>query len=295
MNKTTTSHAVLETALSGAARAIGRDKRLNVAWQAGAMPSGVNVTQQPTLRMAPPPTTHDAQTMQRLRGEVDLAALSRRYHQQSVHARERPSGEKQSAIFDALEQMRVMLLGSQIFAGVAHNIDARMAHYYSQQGYANLSPLAEPPMGDILAVMLRQAVTGAPPPQSMEALLRHWQPYVMQQAASSLDALRDSLGHQASFAKHVRQLLIHLSSGDDATATGDASELESAESVQSEALDEQNETESLGALAGEEQPEDEVGGGDDGEQPSAAPEEQGDQEAGRKQRETRTGHAAPQT
>jgi cobaltochelatase CobT len=286
------SAASLETALSGAARALARDKRLHVSLQAQASSAGLSSPA--TLRMAKPPAKREGGEMTMLRGDIDLAALGRRYHNAKLHARERPGAEKQAAIFDALEQMRVSLLGSRDFSGVRHNLDARLEHYCEAQGYGRLSERADPPLADILATLAREEITGVRPPASIERLVRLWEPFVRKSGGDTLASLKDRLDDQQQFAKAIRTLLTQLSTGEEAPGAGDASMLDSAEAVNSDTLDEQNETESLGAVGGQEQADDQPGSGDEGEQESPSMGERGEETAGRKQRESRTGLATPQ-
>ena len=282
----------LETALSGVARALARDARLNVSLQSGGAQAGLG--HNATLRMSKPQPTRRPSDMTQLRGEIDLAALGRRYHNPKTHLRERPGAEKQAAIFDALEQMRIALLGSRDFAGVRRNLDLRLEQYCEAQGYARLSERADPPLADILAALAREEITGAPPPAALERLVRLWEPFVRKSAGDTLASLKDRLDDQAQYAKAIRTMLKQLATGEDAPGAGDASALDAAEAVDSETLDEQNETESLGQLGGEEQTDDQPGSGDEGEQESPTLGERGEETAGRKQRESRTGLATPQ-
>ncbi len=282
----------LETALSGVARALARDRRMNVSLQSGGAQAGLG--HNATVRMSKPQPTRQAHEMTQLRGELDLAALARRYHNPKLHTRERPAGDKQSAIFDALEQMRVAMLGGRDYAGVRKNLDQRLERYCDAQGYGRLSERADPPLADILAVLAREEITGTPPPAALERLVRLWEPFVRKSAGDTLASLKDRLDDQQQYAKAIRTLLKQLATGEDAPGEGDASAIDSAEAVDSETLDEQNETESLGAVGGQEQTDDQPGSGDEGEQESPSMGERGEETAGRKQRESRTGLATPQ-
>ncbi len=145
-----------------------------------------------------------------LRGELDLAALSHRYHDRALHQRQRPGDEARSHIFDALESKRIELLGSRAMPGMRHNLRERNLHYLSEQGYGNLSTLAEPPMPALLALMLEEAVTGEPPPALMQPLLDQWKPWVMEHAGDTLAAMSTTLATQEDYAALVRTLLNQL-------------------------------------------------------------------------------------
>jgi cobaltochelatase CobT len=286
------STAPLETALSGVARALARDRRMQVMLQAGGGPAGLG--HNAALRLAKPVGPQEAQALDKLRADIDLAALGRRYHNPKLHLRERPAADHQAAIFDAMEQMRVSLLGGRDYAGVRRHLDQRLEQHCDAQGYARLSERADPPLADILAALLREEITGAPPPAALARLVRLWEPFVRKSAGDTLASLKDQLDDQQHYARAVRTLLKQLSTGEDAAGGGDAAAIDSVEASDSETLDEQNETESLGAISGEEQQEDQPGSGDEGDQESPSMGERGEETAGRKQRESRTGVATPQ-
>ena len=145
-----------------------------------------------------------------VRGEADLHALFHRYHQPDLHAASRPRGGAAAATFDALERTRIELLGARYMQGVAHNLQERDAQYCDQQGYARLGPNDAPPMGDLLASLLKQRMLGSAPPKSLAPMLKHWQPFIEEQSGDTLAALMQQLEDQSAYAELVKQLLQQL-------------------------------------------------------------------------------------
>jgi cobaltochelatase CobT len=146
-----------------------------------------------------------------VRGQVDLAALALRYHNQRQHAAARPTEPKAANIFDALETIRLEAVGGESMAGVRSNIAARHEAHCELQGYARYSDEAdEPPLADIVAMLAREALTGEAPPQPIEKLVALWRPLLEKKLAASLPAMRRALHQQAAFAAATRQFLTDM-------------------------------------------------------------------------------------
>jgi Cobalamin biosynthesis protein CobT (nicotinate-mononucleotide:5, 6-dimethylbenzimidazole phosphoribosyltransferase) len=106
-----------------------------------------------------------------LRGQADIAALARRYHNARTHGAARPKDAKAGPAFDALERARIEALGASQMQGVRHNLDHRQAVYCNLQGYGRISETADPPMADILGMIVREALCGSAPPASVSPLM----------------------------------------------------------------------------------------------------------------------------
>jgi cobaltochelatase CobT len=70
----------------------------------------------------PPFTGAAAATIGALRAAADRAALRRRFHDERVHAVQRPADAAAGPLFDALEGARLDALGARWLAGVARNL-----------------------------------------------------------------------------------------------------------------------------------------------------------------------------
>lgn len=207
-------------ALTATARAIARRKDVDLSFD-GNHPLQ-DLQEDPHIKLSAIGELSTAQTVRQLRGEADLAALSLRFHNAELHHGQRPKEEKAAAIYDALELMRVELLGSHALYGMRHNLSERLNAYCDMQGYHRLSERSDPPLADILAVMLREQVLGEPPPAALERLVTLWQPWVESKAGDLFDNLHHYLAEQDVFAVKVRELLQHLSA--DAQSGGDGND-----------------------------------------------------------------------
>src|SRR2546423_6160756 len=87
-------------------RALAQERDVQVAFQPG--PAGLAGKRArlplPTRTLSPPETL-------RLRGAADSLALRLRHHDEAVHAARSPAPREARAVYDALEQARVEVVG----------------------------------------------------------------------------------------------------------------------------------------------------------------------------------------
>lgn len=208
------SRALLEDktfnhALTHSVRAIGENPKLSVSLGNQLFEDPLRMGDQIVLSSAA--EIPDAEPKRYLRAQADTAALVKRYHNRAAHLSHQPAEEKARAVFDALECARVEAIGSLQFDGIRHNLSHRHAIYCEIQGYGRVSERADPPLADILAMLVRERLTGEAPPDAIGNLVALWKPYVLQHAGETLDRLADSLEQQATYSQLATQLLRDLS------------------------------------------------------------------------------------
>ncbi len=146
-----------------------------------------------------------------MRGQVDLAALAHKLHSPQTHQKLRPTDNKAASVYDAIELVRLELAGAGYMAGMRHNLAERYQVHCELQGYDRLSPRAEAPMGDIIAMIAREALTGQPPPPAIAKLVARWRPLFEPPIRARLDALKKSALDQKTFSHLVEDILVDLS------------------------------------------------------------------------------------
>ncbi|MGH7072648.1 MAG: cobaltochelatase subunit CobT [Stellaceae bacterium] len=170
-----------------------------------------------------------------LRGAADAAALRLRYHDDALHGRLRPAGDRARAVFEGIEQARVEALGAQRMAGVASNLAAHLEDRYRRQGYAHVTERDEAMLADAVRLLAREALTGAAPPPSTRRMLGEWRPFLEGRIGRDFLELAKHLQDQAVYAKAARQLIrdLDIELGDlDQEADDDDSSAEGQESEQ---------------------------------------------------------------
>ncbi len=183
----------------------------------------------------------------RLRGLADQMALWVAHHDSTVHARSKPKSPDGARIYDALEQVRVEAIGANALIGVRDNLSAVWEQVAQRKGLANAGDPANPPMADIVALMVRERLTGQPPPTAARALVDAFRGEIESKAGADLDRLTGAIEDQKTFGRIARAVVRDLEMSDELTDPAD----DDADDEQSE--DGEAESPSEGEGEGEEQ------------------------------------------
>ncbi|HWA81711.1 MAG TPA: cobaltochelatase subunit CobT, partial [Acetobacteraceae bacterium] len=150
-------------------RALAAEPDVQVAFQPG--PPGLAGKR---ARLPLPTRTLPPAERSRLRGTADSVALRLRHHDDTVHASRSPVGREAKEVYDALEQVRVEVVGSRHMAGVAANLRARLAEECEAEGYDRMTRKDQLPLAAALALLARERLSGEESPIAAEHILETW-------------------------------------------------------------------------------------------------------------------------
>jgi cobaltochelatase CobT len=169
-----------------------------------------------------------------VRGAADALALKLRYHDSAVHAKRVPQGETARSIFESVEQARVEALGARRMAGVAANLAAMLDERYRRQGYEHMAERNDTTLSEAIRLLVRETLTGAPPPPAARHVVELWRPYLEGKVARDLKELERQVGDQAAYAKTARQLIhdLDLDLGEAEDETGDENSQDDSDKVE---------------------------------------------------------------
>ena len=193
-----------ETALNATARALARRKGVNVSMKGNDYTTPLSLASAILL-----PNTNildSAKDAVRFRGELDLAALSKRFHDHTAHIKKRPLREKEAEVYDRLETMRIEILGAREgMKGLSHNLSERFDEQCNQD--RNLPSETDAPWGDMLSALVRQSAIGEAPPNALMPHLSQWQLSIERHARLLIDKLAASVVSQDAYSKLTQQLI----------------------------------------------------------------------------------------
>ncbi|WP_417687690.1 cobaltochelatase subunit CobT [Roseibium sp.] len=149
------------------------------------------------------------------RGLGDSMALKLACHDPKIHARKAPNGADARAIYEAVEQARCDAVGSLRMEGVLSNINAMLDDRYKKANAPEIVSREEAPLHDAVALMVRERLTGAPPPPSATKLVDMWRGWIEDKAGLDLDRLVSRVEDQDAFASQIHKLLAALDMADD--------------------------------------------------------------------------------
>jgi cobaltochelatase CobT len=206
-------------AVAGCVRAIARKAELEVAY-AAERPGLVGGK----VRLPEPPRKLSRQDAAIVRGHADAVALKLACHDPAVHRRLVPGGQQARAVFDAVEQARVEAIGARRMDGVKHNLAAMLDDRFHRSKLADVTDRADAPIEEAIAMIVRERLTGAPPPAAARKLVELWRPLIEDRAGRDLDRLERVLEDQRRFGDAVHDLLESLDMGDDRSGDDDEDE-----------------------------------------------------------------------
>ncbi|MGN6410700.1 MAG: cobaltochelatase subunit CobT [Nitrobacter sp.] len=159
-----------------------------------------------------------------VRGHADSIALKIACHDPKVHRRLMPGNPQARGVFDAVEQARVEAIGSRRMTGVAKNLTAMLDDHFHRGKYDEITDIADAPLSDALAMMVRERLTGLAPPAAARKIVDLGRPYLEDKIGKRLDQLSRLTEDQAKFGDVVHDLLSELDLGDDTNAEADKEE-----------------------------------------------------------------------
>ena len=202
---------VFKRALAHAARALAEQAELEVVFGSDGPKLSNNV-----LTLPHPPRDPGAPESATLRGQADRLALRLANHDAAVHARTRPMDSRAAEVFEAVEQARVEAVGSQSLAGVRANMNAALLTRLEKNGALRVTEAERVPLGEAVALLVRERLTGVRAPDGAGALLDLVRTELELKAGDKLNALAQVAGDQAAFSDRMKDVLraLDLDPGD---------------------------------------------------------------------------------
>ena len=196
---------LFKQALTVTARAIAREPEVEVAWSADA-PSAAGTN----FRVPLPGRNLPVEQATEARGFADSFALRLRHHNAGLHERNAPSEPVARACYDAVEQVRYEALGSNNFNGMRGNLDAANELRTATDPITRAQSQSEVPLQTALALLLREALTGAPVPQRARAGVELVREFIEARTGGDFEALALSIDDQKAFQSLALDMLQHL-------------------------------------------------------------------------------------
>ena len=192
-------------ATAGALRAIAQQPDVQVAYQPG--PSGVIGKR---ARLPLPTRALPASEMAKLRGAADSVALRLRHHDDAVHAARSPGRREAKDVYDALEQVRVEVVGAQHMSGVAANLHARLNEECEAEGFDRMMRKDQLPLPAALSLLARERMSGQAAPVAAQRILESWRGTLGDDAEKALAEMATAQADQTQFTRAARRLLAAL-------------------------------------------------------------------------------------
>ncbi|MET3856410.1 cobaltochelatase subunit CobT [Rhizobium sp. OAE497] len=192
----------LRRAITGCVRAIAGDDEVEVTF-ANERP-GMTAERIRLPELSKRPTAHELAVT---RGLGDSMALRLACHDEKVHTTMAPQGSDARAVFDAVEQARVESIGALRMEGMAANLRSMTEEKYAKANFSGIERQEDAPIGEAVAMMVREKLTGQKPPASAGKVLDLWRRFIEDKAGAELDNLSNVINDQHAFSKVIRNML----------------------------------------------------------------------------------------
>ncbi|MBI1206051.1 MAG: cobaltochelatase subunit CobT [Azospirillum sp.] len=196
---------LFKRATAAAVRAISGRSDVEVGFS--TEPAGVAGAR---VRVPAPPRDLNPHAVAVLRGAADAAALRLRHHDDRIHAQRLPAGDLARSAFDVIEQVRCETIGARAMAGVAANLAEAAEDRCRRQGLERVTSRDQAALPEVLRLLGREVLTGAPPPPLARSAVEVWRPWVEERLGSDWRGLSRMVDDQDGFARELRRLLADL-------------------------------------------------------------------------------------
>jgi len=210
---------IFKRALTHAARSLAEQPDLEITF------SGDGPTLNGHHAVLPhPPRDLSGKETARIRGLADQIALRLAHHDATAHAKLRPASVVGQAVYEAVEQARLEAIGANALMGVKANLGAALEASVLKKGLNRYEDHVAPPLADIVSLLVRERLTGEPPPDAARALVDRHRAEIEAKAGPELDKLANTIDNQAAFARLTRTIIKDLDLGEDLGDDADASD-----------------------------------------------------------------------
>ena len=221
-------------ALANAARSLAESADLEIVY------SGEGPLLQGNRAVLPhPPRDLTPADAARIRGLADQMALRVAHHDAAIHAKSRPGSAMGQPVYDALEQVRIEAIGANALGGVKTNLKAVHDAAWAKKVFNPIEAQANPPIADIVSLLVRERLTGVAPPLQAQPLVDLFRADIEAKAGADIDKLIGTLDNQKVFARLARTILRDLSMGDDLSDAPDQADDQEDEGEDGEAESEE--------------------------------------------------------
>jgi cobaltochelatase CobT len=191
--------------LAGASRAIAHDAEVELGFTADTPHLAGKQIKVPTPTRGLP-----ADQVALARGFADSFALKLRHHDARLHGARAPAEVAARAVYDAVEMVRYEALGSRNYPGMRANLGAALDMRTHADPITRAQSANEVPIQGAVALLLREKLTGQPPPPEARKGLDFLREWIDEKAATDFEGLALCLDDQHAFQDKVLSMLEHL-------------------------------------------------------------------------------------
>ena len=202
MARTEPQQETLKRATSAVLKAMAGGRDVTVGFNRGLDKASISGH---TVSLPEPDDNLTNDSLDRLRGTADIAALRIGLHDPDLHHQFLPPGFDARKLFEALEQVRLETHGTEMYPGIRQNLAA--VHAQTALAYTDITTRNATNMPEALALLAREHFGREPLSKPALALADLWRDWLGEQAPGYLELLAKNINDQAAYAQATSELM----------------------------------------------------------------------------------------
>ncbi len=141
------------------------------------------------------------------RGIADFLALKLKYHSATTYKIFKPKDIVSREIFDALEETRIITLGSTYMEGIASNLRSRVEYFCKKNLFNKIKKRNNSQITQVIKLLSTEYLLKEELPKNTSSFMKLWKPIVMPLIIENLIEIKKELNHQENFSKESLELI----------------------------------------------------------------------------------------
>ena len=141
------------------------------------------------------------------RGIADFLALKIKYHKTKIYKNINPKNISEKEIFDALEETRIMALGSFYMEGIAANLRTRIEFFCKKNQFNKIKKRNNSQITQVIKLLSTEFFLKEKLPENTIKFMNLWKPIVLPLIIENLVELKKNLNDQTRFSNQSIKLI----------------------------------------------------------------------------------------
>ena len=145
--------------------------------------------------------------LQNYRGIADFLALKLKYHNTIIYNKYKPRDEISCEIFDALEETRIISLGSDYMDGIASNLKTRIEYFCKKNQFNKIKKRDNSQITQVIKLFSSNFFLKEIVPKNSVSFLKLWEPILIPLILENLAELKKNVKDQKNYSKQSLELI----------------------------------------------------------------------------------------
>ena len=141
------------------------------------------------------------------RGVADFLALNLKYHNDTIYKKFKPKDIVSGELFDALEETRIITLGSIYMKGIASNLRARIEFFCKKNQFNKIKKRNNSQITRAIKLLSSEYLLKKELPKNTLSFIKLWKPIIIPLIIENLVEIKKELNDQAKFSEQSLEII----------------------------------------------------------------------------------------